>query len=112
MVQTTPVVLFGARVDSSTSASLTGWSTDNFQTINPTAGTVQLTGNGSQLVIFPNDPPFLIQSCNFVQYTGAYTGSALASTSAARAAGDQERRQALERLRAWLERPRPELADP
>ncbi len=112
MLQTTPVVVFGAQVDSATSASLTGWSTDNFQTTHPTAGVVQLTDNGSQLVVFPNDPPFMIQGCNFVQYTGAYTGNAGASASLAPAAAEQERTQALEGLRAWLERPRPDIADP
>ena len=56
-----PFVSFAAQVTSATEASLTSWSTDNFQTTNhPTAGTVQLTDNGTSLVIFPNDPPFMI----------------------------------------------------
>ncbi len=112
MLQTSPVVLFGAQVASATSANLIGWSTDNFQTTHPTAGTIQLMDNGSELVIFPNDPPFMILGCNFVQYVGAYIGNTAASTSVAGVPGDQDRAPARERLRAWLERPRPELADP
>lgn len=112
MLQNPPVVYFGARVDSATSATLTGWSTDNFQTINPTAGTVQLTDNQSQLVIFPNDPPFMITGCNFVQYTGAFTGSSGSSAAAAAELGDQQGAEGLNRLRAWQERPIPDLAAP
>lgn len=109
MLSDTPVVFFGAQVGSPTSASLTGWSTDNFQTVHPTAGDVQLTGNGSQLIIFPNDPPFMILGCNFVQYTGAYTGQ---TGGRALLAGGPEGAGAFQALRAWRERPLPDIADP
>jgi hypothetical protein len=69
-----PTVLFAAEVDNATSARLTGWSTNNFQTTHLTAGQLQLVDNGQQLVIFPNDPPFMILSCNFVRYAGNYLG--------------------------------------
>jgi hypothetical protein len=107
MLTDPPVVYFSAQVSSPTSASLTAWSTDAFQTTNhPTAGSVQLNGNGSQLIIFPNDPPFMILGCNFVQYVGVYTGQTGALVARADGAG------ALERLRARLERPPPDLARP
>jgi len=75
MLDSPQFVYFSATVTSPTSANLTAWSTDNFQSANQTAGQVQLLQSGAQLVIFPNDPPFTILGCNFVQYTGTYTGS-------------------------------------
>lgn len=65
-------VSFRATVTSATAASLTAWSSDNFQTAHPTAGAVNLNDGGAQLEIFPNTSPFMIQSCAFVQYLGAY----------------------------------------
>jgi hypothetical protein len=110
MLDNPPTVAFSAVVDSATSASLTAWSTDNFQSMHPTAGTIQLTGDGQQLVIFPNDPPFMILSCNFVQYIGAFVGTPgrLRSLSAL---DDAEASAALERLRSWRERSPPEIAN-
>jgi hypothetical protein len=108
MLQSPPVVQFAAHVDNPTSASLTLWSTDDFQTQHITAGQVQLNENGGQLVIFPNDPPFMILGCNFVQYVGTYTGS-----SRSRAVvGQTDGAVLFERVRAWYERRRPDLADP
>ena len=106
-------VFFRAMVDSSTSASLEAWSTDGFQTSNhPIAGVIQLNDNGSQLVVFPNDPPFMIQGCNFVQYLGTYIGSSRAVAERAPLSLDAEHGAALDRLRAWLARPIPNLGAP
>lgn len=76
-----PTVAFSARVDGASAATLTGWSTDNFATIRPTAGSVQLTNDGQQLVVFPNTSPFMIQSCAFVQYNGSFLAGAGAQSS-------------------------------
>src|SRR5262245_5254890 len=76
MVQPQTTVRFGAVVDSPTRAHLTAWSTDNFQTTHLTDGQVELNGDGQQLVIFPNDPPFMIQGCNFVRYSAEFIGTA------------------------------------
>lgn len=82
------VVSFSAQLDTATRANLTGWSTNNFQTTNLTAGALQLNDSRRELVIFPNDPPFMIQSCNFVRYDGQYiepdnlTGTATADSAA------------------------------
>lgn len=67
-----PFVYFSAVLDTATRANLTGWSTDNFQHTNITAGALQLNDGRRELVIFPNDPPFMIQGCNFVRYQGEY----------------------------------------
>ncbi|MGH7790230.1 MAG: hypothetical protein ACRERC_25405 [Candidatus Binatia bacterium] len=67
-----PIVSFSAVLDTATRANLTAWSTDNFQHTNLTAGALQLNDNRRELVIFPNDPPFMIQGCNFVRYLGDY----------------------------------------
>src|SRR5262245_16464989 len=106
MLDNPPVVQFAADVTTSTTASLTLWSTDNFQSsLHPTSGAVQLNDNGHTLVIFPDDPPFMIQSCNFVQYIGTFTGSARA-----RVVAEQAGAEAFARLRAWRARPVPDLA--
>lgn len=97
-----PTVHFVAVVDTATRANLTGWSSDNLQTIHPTAGQLQLTNNGEQLVIFPNDPPFMILSCNFVRYAGDYLGVSSAA----------EETDSFALLRDWHERPIPEIAEP
>ena len=107
---TPPFVAFYASVVDANNATLEAWSTDG-TTFNPTAGSVQLANNGSELIIFPNDPPFAIQSCNFVQYLGNYTGQVgaqAAASSASEVGGDD----ALDRLRAWRDRPVPGLAPP
>ena len=67
-----PTVSFAANVTDANNARLTAWSTDNFQTSRVTAGSVQLTGGGAVLDVFPNTPPFEIQSCAFVQYLGSF----------------------------------------
>ena len=108
MLDTTPVLEFAAQVDNPTSANLMAWSTDGFNTVHVTAGVIQLTDNGGTLIIFPNDPPLQILSCNFVQYTGAYTASA---RSRARAVADTEPAAAFDRLHDWLARPLPDIAD-
>jgi hypothetical protein len=105
MLSTPRQVQFSARVDTATAASLTGWSTDGFRTTNPTAGDLDLEDGGGQLVISPNDPPFMIQGCNFTQYIGDYLGTA----AAAAAAGDERETAAFERLRARAAEPPPEL---
>ncbi len=77
-IQSQPFVSFSAHVDSATSASLCAWSADGFQTrTNLTAGVLQLNNGGTQLEIFPNSFTFQIQSCDFVQYLGAYTGNTI-----------------------------------
>jgi hypothetical protein len=97
-------VQFSARVDTATAATLTGWSTNGFNTTNPTAGDLDLTDGGGQLVITPNDPPFMIQGCNFSQYIGDYVGrAALAGSDAP---------DAFERLGAAAAVSPPELEQP
>ena len=77
-VQPQSFVSFSAHVDSATSATLCAWSTDAFQTrTNLTAGVLQLNNGGTQLEIFPSSFTFQIQSCDFVQYLGAYTGNTI-----------------------------------
>jgi hypothetical protein len=105
MLDNPPTVAFGAQITDGANATLTVWSTDNFQTMHPTAGTVQLTGGGQQLVIFPNNSPFMILGCNFVQYIGDF----VSSRGRQRAGSDVG--AAFERLRAGREAP-PELAMP
>ncbi len=100
------IVRFAAQRDTSTTANLTGWSTNNFQTTNPVAGRLELAGSGAQLIIFPNDPPFMIQGCNFTQYVGDYVRPRSASL-----AEQAEDADALDNLRAWREQPIPELAE-
>ena len=112
MLDDPPAVFFAAQVNSDTTASLNAWSSDNFQTSHPTAGNLQLTGGGSQLVIFPNDPPFMILGCNFVQYQGAFVGHTGGSSVSAAADGNADFDAARERLQAWLARRVPELARP
>ena len=101
-------IYFGAEVVSDTRAELFAWSTDNFQTSRVTAGDIELTGDGTGLVVFPNFPPFMIQSCDFVQYDADYTGHVGGRQTLA-AGGSPE--DAFERLRQWRERPIPEIAD-
>ncbi|MEO8604288.1 MAG: hypothetical protein ABI629_17065 [bacterium] len=100
------VVRFSAQRDTATHANLTAWSSNNFQTVHPVAGRVELQGSGDQLIVFPNDPPFMIQSCNFVQYVGDYVQPR--SASAADGAEDPD----FVSLRAWTDRPLPDLAFP
>ncbi|MBX3024794.1 hypothetical protein KF840_07775 [bacterium] len=78
-----PTVSFSANVTSATTATLVAWSSDDFQTSRPTTGSVTLNNNGAQLVVFPDNPPFMIQSCNFVQYLGAYQAPRRAAERAA-----------------------------
>ena len=106
MLDNPPTVAFSATISDASNAQLSAWSSDNFQTMHPTAGTIQLTNDGQQLVIFPNDPPFMILGCNFVQYVGDFV------SAAHRAAADSDATAALERLRAWRDRAPPELARP
>ncbi len=76
--QLQPFVSFSAHVESATSASLCAWSPDAFQTrTNLTAGVLQLNNGGTQLEIFPDSFIFQIQSCDFTQYLGAYTGNTI-----------------------------------
>jgi hypothetical protein len=100
-----PTVLFAAVVDSPTSAHLTAWSSDSFQTTRVTSGQVELAASGEQLVIFPDDPPFMIQSCNFVRYAGAYIGANMPTNVRSVAASNTS----FDRLRAWRARPIPDL---
>ena len=67
-----PTVSFAANVRSATAADLTAWSSDNFQTSHPTSGDLNLNSGGEQLLVFPDNPPFMIQGCNFVQYLGEF----------------------------------------
>ena len=108
MLDTQPVVQFAAQVTGETTASLMAWSSDDFQTINTTAGDLELTDDRGTLVIFPNDPPFFILSCNFVRYQGEYIGH----TRAASRGASPDGAAALDRLRAWRARPVPDLAVP
>jgi hypothetical protein len=104
-------VVFFATVVDANNANLVAWSIPEMNVTKVTAGSVQLANNGSELIIFPNDPPFMIQGCNFVQYLGNYTGQVgaqAAASSASEVGGDD----ALDRLRAWRDRPVPGLAPP
>jgi hypothetical protein len=69
---TSPTVSFRATVTGPNTANLTTWSSDNFNTVFITSGPVTLNDNGAQLEVFPNTSPFMIQSCAFVQYLGAF----------------------------------------
>lgn len=75
MTDDPPTVAFSAQVDSATTAHLTAWSRSDTQRIHPIEGQVQLAANGEQLVIFPNDPPFMILGCFFVRYAGDYVAA-------------------------------------
>jgi len=104
--QTNPsIVSFAAQRDSDTHAHLTGWSSNNFQTTHVTAGSVDLAGGGTQLIVFPNDSPFMILSCNFVQYVGDFVNPRSASQADGSDGID------FGRVRAWSERPPPELTE-
>ncbi len=103
-----PTVSFSANVTSGTQAALTAWSTDDFQTINLTAGAVQLNDNRSELVVFPNNPPFMIQGCNFVQYIGEY----VPPRSIADSGVDSDTAAAFARLEARRAEPIPDLGLP
>lgn len=107
LVQPQPTVRFAAVVDSATTAHLTAWSSDDFQTTFITAGQVQLN-NGTQLVIFPNDSPFMIRGCNFVRYAGDYVGTSGRDRAQSNAAQSDA---ALQRLQTWMQRPVPELSE-
>ena len=78
-----PTVSFRATVTGPTAANLTAWSSDNFQTTFVTSGPVNLNGDGAQLEVFPNTSPFMIQSCAFVQYLGAFQPQRSADTALA-----------------------------
>ena len=77
-----PTVSFAATVTDADDASLLAWSSDNFQTSFPTAGSVELTDGGRQLVVFPNTSPFMIQGCSFVQYLGNFVPTRSAAAAA------------------------------
>jgi hypothetical protein len=109
MLQNPPAIYFAAEVVDGDSAELFAWSTDNFNTsVHPTAGAVEFIEDRSRLVIFPNDPPFMIQSCNFVRYEGVYLGNSGASAALN---GEALPEEVVERLREWRERPVPEIAE-
>jgi len=102
------VVEFFATVVNATTANLVAWTFDEIN-FNTTAGSVQLANNGGQLIIFPNDPPFMILGCNFVEYIGDYTGH---TGSAAAVSSASDSAAVLERFQAWLGSPVPERATP
>lgn len=103
-VATPPQVSFLARITGATTASLSAWSSDGFQTSRPTAGSVELGTDATRLVVFPNDPPFQILGCNFVRYNGSYTGRGRSAV-----ATDAEAEDLFARLRARAATPPPEL---
>ncbi len=105
------VVRFAAQRATANRADLTGWSADNFQTVKPVAGQVELNGSGAELEVFPNDSPFMIQGCSFVQYLGAYLPPRAARADAAPDAAPDAALD-LEALEAWQARPLPDLAAP
>lgn len=100
-----PQVSFLARITSATTATLSAWTSDGFQTSHPTAGSVELGTDATRLVVFPNDPPFQILSCNFVRYNGSYTGRGRSTATAA------DTDDLFARLLAREATPPPELAD-
>lgn len=102
-----PTVSFSANVTQGSRATLTGWSTNDFQTVNPTSGSVRLNDDRQQLEVFPNSPPFSIAGCQFVQYLGAYQRP----RSAADAASDQNTDDALARIAQREATPIPDLAE-
>lgn len=111
MLSTTPFVYFAAHADSPTTATLQAWSPDAFQTVNRIAGSLQLNDNGTQLIVFPNDPPFFIQSCQFVEYIGTYTGNTVTSPQLSGAANPHADETGAG-LRTRLDRPLPNLGAP
>lgn len=106
-VQDPATVSFSASVTQDGRATLTGWSRNNFQTVNPVAGSVRLNDDRRQLEIFPNMPPFSIAGCQFVQYLGAYQRP----RGAADAATDGEAGAAFARIAAVTPAPVPDLTD-
>lgn len=99
------LVRFAATRQTASRANLSGWSVNDFQTVNPVAGRVEINEGGAELVVFPNDPPFMINGCNFVQFVGAYNPR----QAAAAATADDG---ALPHLQAWQARTPPEIAEP
>lgn len=102
-----PTVSFSANVTQGSRATLTGWSPDNFQTVNPVAGSVRLNDDRRELEVFPNSTPFSINSCPFVQYLGAYQRP----RSAADAASDEAVSAAFAQIEARGAPPIPDLTD-
>jgi hypothetical protein len=102
------IVRFAAQRETASRAALALWSADNFQSSRPVAGRVEINGGGAEMVVFPNDPPFMIDGCNFVQYTGFYVRPR--SAAAEPSAGDPELDRAA--LDARWRQPPPELAPP
>jgi hypothetical protein len=105
-----PFVAFYATVVDANNAQLMAWSLDGMNFF-VTAGTLQLANSGGELIIFPNDPPFMIQGCNFVQYLGNYIGQA-GSQGVAASVSDVGSAAVLDRLRAWLDPPVLQRATP
>jgi hypothetical protein len=104
LIDTNPVVGFGATVQSATTAALVGWSSDNFAHTTPVSGQIRLENGGAQLIIAPGSAPFTVDGCSLSLYTGAYTGRI---SGGKRDAGDAG--AALQRLEAWTQRPLPDL---
>jgi len=102
-----PTVSFSANVTQGSRATLTGWSSDNFQTTHPVAGAVRLNDDRKQLEVFPDTSPFSIAGCQFVQYLGAYQRP----RSAADAASDADTDAAFAQIEAVVPTPIPDLAD-
>src|SRR5262245_52156404 len=93
-------VAFSAQADSATTAHLTAWTRSDTQIIHPIEGQVELAANGEQLIIFPNDPPFMILGCNFVRYVGDYVTT-----------NQLSEQQSLAPLHRFQARPIPELSE-
>jgi hypothetical protein len=74
-----PTVSFSANVTQGSRATLTGWSTDNFQTVRIVTGAVRLNDDRRQLEVFPDSSPFFIGDCAFVQYLGEFQNAAAAA---------------------------------
>jgi hypothetical protein len=104
LLNTNPVVGFGATVQSATTASLVAWSSDNFAHSTPVAGQIRLDNSGAELVIAPGASPFTVDGCSFTMYDGAYTGRVSGSKRDVDDAGT-----ALQRLEEWTQRSLPDV---
>ena len=84
VIATDPLIGVAGTVTSPTTAVLAGWFTDfdNFSDFEPLSGTATLGDDGSTLRIDPDDPPFVVDGCDFVDYQGAFTGTAGGAASA------------------------------
>lgn len=83
VIATDPLIGVAGNVTSPTTAELVGWfkDFDTFSDFESLSGTATLGADGSTLRIDPDDAPFVIDECAFVDYQGAFTGTAESASS-------------------------------